>query len=238
VAVLAGGQTQVIVDAGGFGPGSGGHSHSDTLSLVARHGEREILIDPGTYTYVGEPDWRAWFRGTAAHNTLRVDGRDQATPAGPFRWTNPPRVAAGEWRSDARRDLIDGRCEFAGFVHRRRVWLRKTDSLLLILDELSGPEGEHLVEQFWHPGEPCVRLSPRRFRIGDCACLIVGPLGVAEFGFGGQHGWRSPLPGVKLEAPVIVVRWRGRLPVRLRAAVRFTPVAQPSGCVIECYDSL
>jgi hypothetical protein len=138
-------------------------------------------------------------------------------------------VAAGEWHSDARRDLIDGRCEFAGFVHRRRVWLRKSDSLLLILDELSGPEGEHLVEQFWHPGEPCVMLSPRRFRIGDCACLVVGPLGTLEFGFGGQHGWRSPVPGVKLEAPAIVVRWRGRLPVRLRAVVRFAPV--------ECYDS-
>ncbi|MDP3000531.1 MAG: alginate lyase family protein [Bryobacterales bacterium] len=229
VAVLAGGQTQVIVDAGGFGPGSGGHSHSDTLSLVARHGEREVLIDPGTYTYVAEPDWRAWFRGAAAHNTLRIDGRDQGAPAGPFRWTHPPRVAAGEWRSDARRDLIEGRCEFARFVHRRRVWLRKSDSLLLILDELSGPEGEHLVEQFWHPGEPCVMLSPRRFRIGDCACLVVGPLGALEFGFGGQHGWRSPMPGVKLEAPAIVVRWRGRLPVRFRAAVRFAPV--------ECYDS-
>ena len=238
VAALAGGQTQVIVDAGGFGPGSGGHSHSDTLSLVARHGGREVLIDPGTYTYVAEPDWRAWFRGTAAHNTLRIDGRDQAggvpgpggtppgAPAGPFRWTNPPRVTAGELRSDARRDLIEGRCEFAGFVHRRRVWLRKSagrgaGARLLILDDLSGPEGEHLVEQFWHPGEPCVMLSPRRFRIGDCACLVVGPLGVVEFGFGGQHGWRSPVPGVKLEAPVIVVRWRGRLPVRLRAAVRF-----------------
>jgi len=241
VAALACGQTQVIVDAGGFGPGSGGHSHSDTLSLVARQGEREVLIDPGTYTYVAEPDWRAWFRGTAAHNTLRIDGRDQAAPAGPFRWTDPPRVAAGEWRSDARRDLIEGRCEFAGFVQRRRVWLRKTGGrpaqgaprpacpTLFILDELSGPEGEHLVEQFWHPGEPCVMLSPRRFRIGDCACLVVGPLGTLEFGFGGQHGWRSPVPGVKLEAPAIVVRWRGRLPVRLRAVVRFAPV--------ECYDS-
>ena len=142
-------------------------------------------------------------------------------------------MAAGEWRSDERRDLIEGRCEFAGFVHRRRVRLRKSDrpegARLLILDELSGPEGEHLVEQFWHPGEPCVMLSPRRFRIGDCACLVVGPLGTLEFGFGGQHGWRSPVPGVKLEAPAIVVRWRGRLPVRLRAVVRFAPV--------ECYDS-
>ncbi len=42
----------------------------------------EILVDAGTYTYV-EPQWRDWFRATAAHNTVRIDGRDQAVAAGP-----------------------------------------------------------------------------------------------------------------------------------------------------------
>src|SRR5439155_666058 len=55
VAVMACGDIHVIVKAGPFGEGSGGHSHSDVLSLVARLGEREILIDPGTYTYVADP---------------------------------------------------------------------------------------------------------------------------------------------------------------------------------------
>ena len=30
---------------------------------------------PGTYCYHGEPEWRQWFRSTAAHNTLEIGGR-------------------------------------------------------------------------------------------------------------------------------------------------------------------
>ena len=67
------------MDAGPFGALHSGHSHSDTLSIIVRSGDEEILIDPGTYTYTGEPEWRDWFRGSSAHNTIRIDGLDQAT---------------------------------------------------------------------------------------------------------------------------------------------------------------
>ena len=88
---------QLIADTGPFGPGTAGHSHADTLSLVLRRcapndGQmiEQILIDPGTYTYVADPLWRDRFRGTAAHNTLRIDGLDQAIPRGPFAWQSRP----------------------------------------------------------------------------------------------------------------------------------------------------
>ena len=46
-----------------FGPGSAGHSHSDTLSLVVSVGNQEVLIDSGTYSYM-DPEWRSYFRGS------------------------------------------------------------------------------------------------------------------------------------------------------------------------------
>ena len=55
IAVLTDRELQIIADFGRFGEGSGGHSHSDTLSIVAFLGDEEILIDPGTYTYIAEP---------------------------------------------------------------------------------------------------------------------------------------------------------------------------------------
>jgi hypothetical protein len=60
--------------------GAGNHGHLDALSIeVAAYG-RPLVIDPGRFTYLetGEMNWRARFRGTAAHNTVTVDGRDQA----------------------------------------------------------------------------------------------------------------------------------------------------------------
>ena len=89
---MVSGDVQLVVKAGPFGEGSGGHSHSDVLSLTARAGGREILIDPGTFTYVADPVERNRFRGSGAHNTVRIDGRDQAVPGGPFRWNDKPAV--------------------------------------------------------------------------------------------------------------------------------------------------
>ncbi len=54
------------------------HAHADALSVEVRHDGVDILADPGTYCYHGEPAWRDYFRSTAAHNTLEVAGVSQA----------------------------------------------------------------------------------------------------------------------------------------------------------------
>ena len=70
------GQRYLIFDCGPLG--DGGHGHYDALSLEAWAGERALVLDPGRFTYAeGEPNLRHWFRGTAAHNTVTVDGTDQ-----------------------------------------------------------------------------------------------------------------------------------------------------------------
>ena len=141
-------QIHVVIKAGPFGEGSGGHSHSDVLSLVVRLGDREILIDPGTYTYIADPAARDLFRGSAAHNTVRIEGRDQAVPAGPFRWREKPEVKIDRWDSTAQRDLLEASCRYGGFVHRRRVLLFKAEAVLIVVDTVEGGSGE----QFWHLG--------------------------------------------------------------------------------------
>jgi hypothetical protein len=148
---MVSGRSHAIVDAGPFGPWGAGHSHADTLSIVVRSGDDEILIDPGTYTYVGDPKWRDWFRGTAAHNTVQIDGLDQATAAGPFRWANRPEVKILSWTTSAECDVLEAECRYAGFIHRRRIEFQKPD-LIVIVDEIQGPPGDHEVDQFWHLG--------------------------------------------------------------------------------------
>jgi hypothetical protein len=213
------GAGHVIVDAGPFGAGTAGHSHSDTLSLVVQCAEEEILVDAGTYCYVGDGKARDWFRGSAAHNTLRIDGLDQAVATGPFRWRDPPEVELRSWVTSDGEDYLDAACRYGGFTHRRRVLFAKAEALLFVLDEVVGPPGPHVVELFWHPGEPVAAVAPNCFRIGRRALLAVAAPAPAELSRGGQNGWRSPALYDRREAPVILVRLRPGLPVYLGTVI-------------------
>jgi hypothetical protein len=211
IAVFTRGSWHVIVDAGPFGSGSGGHSHADVLSIVVRQGDRDILIDPGTYTYVGDAEWRQHFRGTAAHNTVRIDELDQAAPQGPFRWIDKPAVSVLHVGDDT----IDAVCRYRGFAHRRRVHVRGDG--VFVLDEISGPDGEHNIEQFWHAGAGVEPTGSGSFRISPEAVLSVTVS--AEV----LPGWRSPAFGAKEPAAIIRAGIRSRLPVALAAVIQDQP---------------
>lgn len=204
VAVMSAGDVQIAIKAGGFGAGSAGHSHSDALSFVCRQGSREVLIDPGTYTYLARPEWRDRFRGSGAHNTIRIDHRDQAIPAGPFRWLQPARVHIREWSSSPECDRLDAECRFSESVcHRRRFWFFKPD-MLLVLDEVDGAAVELLVEQFWHFGTA-----------EDRAAVVFSEAAQPV------EAWRSPVFGTKEPGLACSVSVQRILPVRLAAAISF-----------------
>lgn len=220
-------EVHILIDGGPFGVGTGGHSHSDTLSLIVRDGDEDILIDPGTYTYVSNPEWRDRFRGSAAHNTMRIDSRDQAIPVSAFRWANPPQVELLAWESAADRDYFDGVCRYGGFQHRRRVVFLKQMLLLLVLDEIKGPPGEdrveHGVEQFWHFAAPPRPVAEGRYWIGQKqrVWLALAASGRAEITEGGEYGWRSAALGQKALSPVLRMHDRCELPVRWAAGFGF-----------------
>lgn len=212
LAVLACGDTQVIADTGPFGPSGAGHSHSDTLQVLIQSRGQELLIDPGTFTYVADPAARDHFRGSAAHNTVRIAERDQADPVHPFRWRNKPVVERTAFATAPEADCVEACCRYRGFLHRRRLWWRKP-RWVVIVDEISGPEGEHTLEQFWHPGVP---LEPVEggFRLGSDAWLWLSEPGEII------KGWRSEAFAQRVPVPVVRVRRRGPLPCKFAAAVQ------------------
>ena len=217
VCVLRSGNNHCLVDAGPFGPFRGGHSHADTLSVVATADGQELLIDPGTYTYSGDSPWRGRFRGTAAHNTVRVNGLDQAEPAGSFGWRNPPQVEIREWRSGDGADFLDAACRYRNVRHRRRLFYLKPE-LLFVLDDIEGHEVE--AEQFWHLGSPADSHAAGVFRIGGSGMLLLDQ-DAAEIAWKGDLGWRSRAYGSKDPSPVIVSRRFGRGSVQLAAVIAF-----------------
>lgn len=121
------------------------HAHADALSLEVRHEGVDILADPGTFCYHGQPEWRAYFRSTLAHNTLQLDGKDQSGSGGPFMWTRHARTRVhkaeateqGMGRWTAEHDGYSRGREPA--VHRRAVHLDRERRELTVYDEVFAP---------------------------------------------------------------------------------------------------
>ncbi|MFI0264075.1 alginate lyase family protein [Streptomyces sp. NPDC017056] len=117
------------------------HAHADALSVEVRHDGVDVLADPGTYCYHGQPEWRQYFRSTLGHNTLQLDGADQSVSGGPFLWTRHARSRV--LAADASGGEVARWCaEHDGYrpsVHRRRVELVAASRELRVVDEVRGP---------------------------------------------------------------------------------------------------
>ena len=151
----------VLFKAGPFGyPSIAAHAHCDQLSFLLKKGSETVLGDSGTGVYHTEDRWRRFFKGTLAHNTVAVDGRDQAEYGGAFLWNthangrltleqeSPDRFAA-TGSHDGYRRLEDP------VEHERRVDYRQGLGYR-VLDRLSARE-THRYTLVWNFG-PKVEL--------------------------------------------------------------------------------
>ena len=153
-------EVRMVIDAGPLGYGGiAAHGHADALAIYLSVAGREILVDPGTYAYHTEQKWRDYFRGTSAHNTIRIDGLDQSEIGGNFMWLRKA-AAVVETMEDSEEKARfigshDGYLSLADPVnHRRSVIFDKNKLSFLVTDEIGGEIG-HNAEQFWHFSELC-----------------------------------------------------------------------------------
>ncbi|MCC7416126.1 MAG: alginate lyase family protein [Acidobacteria bacterium] len=155
----------VVFDCGPLGfQALAAHGHADALSIIVRAFGREVLVDGGTFDYFTYPAWRAYFRSTAAHNTIVVDDLDQSVQQGLFLWGRKAKTRCLAWTATAERSVVegehDGYCRLADPVlHRRRVELCAADRVLTVRDELV-MRARHELTVAFHVG-PDVRVSRR-----------------------------------------------------------------------------
>ena len=131
------------------------HAHADALSVEVRYAGVEILADPGTYCYHGEPAWRSYFRSTIAHNTAELGGRSQSSEGGPFLWLRHAQAREIEVIDDG--DIASWTAEHDGYasldppaLHRRSVLLDRASRSIDIIDEIDG--GSYDVRLAFHLG--------------------------------------------------------------------------------------
>lgn len=151
----------------------GGHSHRDDLNLDIYGYGRYLLSDPGNGgSYDASNPAAAWSSGTTiAHNTIVIDGDNQARGGG----------IKSHMGATANRvfDHVDAWTETylkARRVYRRVLFVRPS---YWIVSDYIRAEGEHTYDQAWHPEEganpeidPETRRMQTRFARGANVQLV------------------------------------------------------------------
>lgn len=226
-------EVRVVADAGPLGYLSlAAHGHADALSFTLSAGGQPILIDPGTYCYHSDAAWRAYFRGTSAHNTLRVDGLDQSVAGGNFLWLRHAhtRCLLFEHGADAQRLIAehDGYLRLKDPVwHRRTIAYDGGRAQLSVKDTLEC-RGSHRAELFWHFAEGCtVTLESEVAQVRHARGMLTlqWPAGLQAQLVRGRVdpplGWRSHRFGEKIPCSSLCIAgdvsgsWHGTTLMRL-----------------------
>jgi hypothetical protein len=195
---------------------SAAHGHADCLSVVATLGGREVLVDPGFLCYNGDPEWEVHFRRTLAHNTVVVDGADQARHVAKMAWTHTYAPRWEGWTADA--DVGWARGSHDGYVrgtssigHRRTAWLR-TGGYVILYDEITG-EGQHAVDVVFQFASGHLTLDAAGQRAtfdGRFELAWASSAGLeTRLACGGPapaDGWIAPSLGVRVAAPRLTLK--------------------------------
>ncbi len=245
--------SHLVFDSGGLGMLTGGHAHADALSVTLFREGRELLVDPGTYIYNCAPEWRQYFRSTRGHNTVTIDGLDQAEQAGTFRWktklSHPsvpkpgigPAVRYLEGQHDGYLRLPQG------IVHRRRV-LWPSPECWILVDDFFG-SGEHTFDFHYHFAPGVDVAVPNRTESGIAAQVDGGSLrlslcgtGVSACGSEVIAGWASSKYGSKQACSILRASIQGSAPVAAMtflapatARIARLPLQSGSGLACACH---
>ncbi|MEO1450108.1 MAG: heparinase II/III-family protein, partial [Bacteroidota bacterium] len=177
------------------------HGHADALSFFLWVDGAPIFADMGTYTYHSEPEWRDYFKGTLAHNTIRVDGVDQARAEGPCLWLDHYEVEVLEAHQDPAQDRITARHNgYAekGVMHTRSYHFDKVAGRITIKDTLDITDGathRFDVPLHLHPNVTIEEGAGGTFVLRNGEARAVGLKPDPQLSYSLVNGQQEPLLG-------------------------------------------
>lgn len=205
----------IIISCGANGQnGNGGHCHNDKLSFELCIDGEDVIVDPGTYVYTAEPEWRNKFRSTAYHNTVVVDGEEQSrfNERNLFGMTNDAQVKVNKWETDDECDFLDA--QHSGYErlyeptnHRRQILFNKKESYWVIKDILTG-KGKHAFDLYFHFVPMKLEIdkeNPLVVRGNDKgeANIAIIPMRTEGLKVSIEEGWVSCSYGKKIKTSVV-----------------------------------
>lgn len=235
--------TYALIDFGPHGSLGCGHAHADSLAIEFAARGKTWIVDPGTFTYTGNQESRDWFRSTAAHSTVTVDGESQSVPAGPFSWKHIAETSLGgfiigdgfdflEASHDGYRRLADPVTHTRALIFPKSIASDEPASLssyLIVRDSFAASK-RHQYEATFHLTPGCSAYangSTVLVEEPDGFCLRLAAFGHPSVRAKVIDGWVSRAYGQRERAPIAVFDVECDGPVQLTTFVIPTTAEQP-----------
>ncbi|NLF25948.1 MAG: hypothetical protein GX589_09880, partial [Deltaproteobacteria bacterium] len=218
-------------DVGPIGPDYQlGHAHNDMLSICLAFDGEPILTDSGVYEYRAGA-WRDYFRSTAAHNTITVDGIDQNETWKSFRVGRRGYPSEVNYEPPARISAAHTGYKHIGVIHRREVELLENEQAVCVTDLIENRGAPREFESNLH-FDPSIRLcteaalteeSSEQVRSFEFETPKGSRFEVKVEGVGVRlscgHSWYAPEFGLKQERLNLKIKGRA-LPGSTRCGFR------------------
>lgn len=161
---------EVIADVGNIAASyQPGHSHADTFTFELLFEGLPVFVDTGVSTY-NKNSRRQYERGTAAHNTVTVGGRNSSQVWGGFRMGNRAKVHI---LKDAQDEVCAQHNGFGRGKWHRRHFKMLSDSFL-IEDWLTNVSTEGLAYFHIAPGLNVEEVCTGSLKVGNLNVLFEG----------------------------------------------------------------
>lgn len=176
-------------------------SQADALHLDLWLDGRNLLRDAGTYSYNTEAQWLNYFPGTASHNTVQFDDRDQMPRLSRFLF--------GDWLKTSTLQPLqeqNGSISFAAGYrdghetsHRREVHLNAGS--LRVIDQVAGFQRKAVLRWRLEPGQ--WRIDGKSLSNGEHELQVLATMPIVRFEL--MDGWESRYYLEKTEVPVLEI---------------------------------
>lgn len=187
------------------------HAHADTLSFELNLFGQRVFVNSGTSCY-GQSEERQRQRGTAAHNTVMVNGKNSSEVWAGFRVGRRAYPSIEEVREEGPEVVVvashNGYHWLPGKNQHKRVWRFDIDSVL-INDEITGAFQSGEARFHLHPDVELEHCSENSRVV---LCLPLGQrveLSVEEGALRVEPSSWHPQFGVSVPSACVVVDFRG-----------------------------
>lgn len=167
-------------------------SQADNLHVDIWYKGENLLLDAGSYKYNTDDKTTRYFSGTASHNTIMLDDKDQMLKGGHFIWYYWSQLVDAKLEREGDYFVFTGKVKVFSYIskairHKRTIKHKANSHVWEITDEISNLPKGITINQLWHtPEKPKYHIELASMDSNDNTVPVLT-----------RQGWQSSLYGRK-----------------------------------------